>query len=55
LHDARIVPWMRGRLPLLYRQGHLIAVADLALDAAVRGAPNEPRWHVDWSGHPAVR
>jgi tRNA(Ile)-lysidine synthase len=55
LHDARIVPWMRGRLPLLYRQGQLVAVADLSLDAAVRDAPNEPRWRVAWSGHPPVR
>jgi tRNA(Ile)-lysidine synthase len=55
LHDARIVPWMRGRLPLLYRQGQLVAVADLTLDAAVRDAPNEPRWRVSWSSHPPVR
>ena len=55
LHEARIVPWMRGRLPLLYRQGQLIAVADLTLDAAVRAAPNEPRWRVSWSSHPPVR
>ena len=55
LHDARIVPWMRGRVPLLYRQGQLVAVADLTLDATVRDAPTEPRWRVAWGSHPPVR
>lgn len=54
LQENEIVPWMRGRLPLIYRGERLVAVADLVLDDAVRDAPGEPRWRVRWSEHPPV-
>lgn len=50
-----IVPWMRDRIPLLYRDGRLVAVADLALDEhACRALPDEPRWRVRWLDHPPI-
>ncbi|HEX7080886.1 MAG TPA: tRNA lysidine(34) synthetase TilS [Gammaproteobacteria bacterium] len=50
-----IVPWMRDRVPLLYRGDRLVAVADLALDdEALRAAPAEPRWRVRWHDHPRI-
>lgn len=48
-----IVPWMRGRIPLLYREGRLVAVADLVLaDEACLARPDERRWRVRWLDRP---
>lgn len=50
-----IVPWMRARIPLLYRDGRLVAVADLALaEEAHRARPDEPRWRVRWLDYPGL-
>ena len=51
LQEAGIVPWMRGRIPLLYRGDRLVAVGDLWLAAAVAEAPAESRWRVVWDAH----
>jgi tRNA(Ile)-lysidine synthase len=52
LQEAGIVPWMRGRIPLLYRDDRLVAVGDFWLAAAVAGAaPGEPCWRVTWTAH----
>jgi tRNA(Ile)-lysidine synthase len=52
-HDAAVVPWMRSRIPLLYRGDTLVAVADLWLSHAVTAAASgEPRWTVSWTHHP---
>ena len=52
LQQAGIVPWMRARVPLLYRHDRLVAVADLWLGADVRDAAHdEPRWRVAWTDH----
>jgi len=52
-HDAGVVPWMRSRIPLLYRSEQLVAVADLWLSHDVASAlPGEPRWRVIWTRHP---
>jgi len=54
--EAGIVPWMRRRIPLLYRAEQLVAVGDLWLTAEVRAAgADEPRWCVRWTEHPPVR
>jgi tRNA(Ile)-lysidine synthase len=51
-----VVPWMRDRVPLLYRGRDLAAIGDLWLGAAVDAAPaTEPRWRVRWSEHAPVR
>ena len=54
LQEAAIVPWMRTRIPLLYRHDELVAVGDLWLADEVRAAGNEPRWRVVWSHHPPL-
>lgn len=54
--ESGIVPWMRDRVPLVYRGHELVAIGDLWLGADVDLAPTaEPRWRVCWSEHPAVR
>jgi tRNA(Ile)-lysidine synthase len=54
--EAGVVPWMRERVPLVYRGGELVAVGDLWLGASVDEAQaGEPRWRVRWSEHPPVR
>jgi tRNA(Ile)-lysidine synthase len=54
--EQGIVPWMRGRIPLLYSGGRLVAVADLAVggDLPPRGA-GERAWRVRWEEHPPIR
>ena len=49
------MPWMRDRVPLLYRGDELAAIGDLWLSADVDAAPaSEPRWRVRWTEHPAA-
>jgi tRNA(Ile)-lysidine synthase len=55
LHEAGIVPWMRPRLPLIFRGAQLVAVADLALDQSAACAAGERRVRVSWTDHPAIR
>lgn len=52
LQEAGIVPWMRGRLPLVYCGGELVAVADLWLAARRQ---REGGVAVVWEGRPALR
>lgn len=53
--EGAVVPWMRNRIPLLFRGEALVAIGDLWISADVDAAPaSEPRWRVQWSRHPAV-
>jgi tRNA(Ile)-lysidine synthase len=54
LQEAAIVPWMRARIPLLYRHDDLVAVGDLWVADVTRAAGDEPRWGVVWSNHPPL-
>ncbi len=55
LRERGVVPWLRDRVPLLYRGDHLVAVADLCLDdGACRAEPDEPRWCVRWLEPPRI-
>ncbi len=54
LQEAAIVPWMRARIPLLYRRDDLVAVGDLWVADGTRAAGDEPRWGVVWSNHPPL-
>jgi tRNA(Ile)-lysidine synthase len=55
LQEARIVPWMRDKIPLLYREGKLVAVADLWLHDDLRNeAQQAPLWRVRWRAHPPI-
>jgi tRNA(Ile)-lysidine synthase len=55
LQSEGILPWMRGRIPLIRADGRLAAVADLwtAHDLAARDG--ERAWRVRWSRHPDLR
>lgn len=52
LNEARVLPWMRDRVPLVYAGGQLVAVADLFL---ADGALASPGLTVRWDGAPAIR
>ena len=55
LQLAGVVPWMRSRIPLLYRDDDLVAVADLWLSDDIRQAQaGEPVWQVNWTDHPTI-
>lgn len=53
--DAGVPPWLRGRIPLLYRDAELVAVADLWISAAAaEAAAAGPQWEVSWTDHPPL-
>jgi tRNA(Ile)-lysidine synthase len=53
--ESGVVPWMRDRVPLLFRGAELAAVGDLWISADADAAPaSEPRWRVQWTDHPAA-
>ncbi len=55
LQDAGVAPWMRGRIPMLYRSDELVAVGDLWITAAVDALPDTgPQWRVEWTDHPPL-
>jgi tRNA(Ile)-lysidine synthase len=50
--EAGVVPWMRDRIPLLYRSDALVAIGDMWITADADAAPSdEPRWRVEWTAH----
>ncbi len=51
LQEGGVVPWMRDRIPLLYSDGKLVAVADLVVSDEASG---EPGFRVYWRDHPAL-
>lgn len=48
LQEAEVPPWRRERLPLLYLDGRLAAVADLWVCAPFAAAPGEPGRVLEW-------
>lgn len=45
LHSASVPPWERGTYPLVYGNGQLLAIPDIA----VADTPDrQPRWHIQW-------
>jgi tRNA(Ile)-lysidine synthase len=54
LQQAAIVPWMRSRIPLLFRGDRLVAVADLWLADDIGSASAKQRYRVVWSNHPRL-
>lgn len=50
--EAGVVPWMRGRVPLLFHDDQLIAVADMCLAGDLpQTAADAPFWRPVWRGH----
>ena len=55
LQEAGVPPWLRGRIPLLYRDGELVAVGDLWISAAAAEVADAgPQWEVSWTDHPPL-
>ncbi|MCC7258053.1 MAG: tRNA lysidine(34) synthetase TilS [Gammaproteobacteria bacterium] len=54
LQDRGIVPWMRDRIPLLYSDDRLVAVAGLWVADEVAARGSEPALRVSWDRHPAL-
>lgn len=54
LQEQGIVPWMRGRIPLLYCGGELVAVAHLWVAAEFAASDGEPALRVCWDDHPPL-
>jgi tRNA(Ile)-lysidine synthase len=53
--ESGVVPWMRDRVPLLFRGAALVAIGDLWVSADVDSAPtSDARWRVQWTEHPAL-
>jgi len=52
--EAGVVPWLRERIPLLYRGAELVAVGDLWLAARTAEVPAARRYAVVWTGHPPL-
>jgi len=53
--ETGVPPWLRGRIPLLYRDEQLVAVGDLWTAAmAEELQENKRRWQVLWTNHPPL-
>lgn len=52
LHTARIPPWVRQRLPLIYLGDRLVAVADYWLDRSAVQRLGVPDLHIAWCESP---
>jgi tRNA(Ile)-lysidine synthase len=50
LHQARVPPWLRARMPLIEIDGRLAAVAGLWVDEAWCAPPGTQGWRVAWRG-----
>ena len=48
LQQARVPPWLRGRLPLLFVEDRLVAVAGQWVDSAVAASGLDPGWEIAW-------
>ena len=54
LQEMHVVPWLRDRLPLVYSEGELLAVAGLFACEPHVAAPGEAGLRIEWSGHPPL-
>jgi tRNA(Ile)-lysidine synthase len=48
LQEARIPPWERQGLPLIWSGDELAAVPGIGVALAFQAAPDEPGWRVEW-------
>ncbi len=54
MREAGILPWMRGRVPLVYAGDELVAVGDLWLSADWRAGAGEAGYRILWADRPAL-
>lgn len=54
--EQGIVPWMRARVPLIFVDDRLVAIADLELaDELPQSDKDAPFWRPEWTGHAPLR
>jgi tRNA(Ile)-lysidine synthase len=53
LQEARLPPWLRGRLPLLYCGDALVYVPGIGIDLAFHAQPDEPAIEPGWEASAA--
>lgn len=46
--EKGLPPWIRPRIPLLYLEGQLVAVADYWIDSRFLAKGDELCWHISW-------
>ena len=51
MNDAGVLPWWRGRIPLLYAGNELVAVAGLWVSAEFVATGTQPALQLQWSRH----
>lgn len=54
LQEAHVLPWWRGRLPLVYAGERLVAVGDLWVNAEFAARAGEPGLTLHWNDKPAI-
>lgn len=54
LQEARVLPWWRGRLPLLSAGDHLLAVGDLWISREFAATDSAPGVRVEWRHRPPI-
>jgi tRNA(Ile)-lysidine synthase len=53
--ETGVLPWLRGRVPLLYRDEQLVAVGDLWVSNVAKDAQeNKQKWQISWTNHPPM-
>lgn len=55
LQELHVVPWLRGRLPLVRAGSELLAVAGLFVCEPHAARSGEPGLRIEWRGHPPLR
>jgi tRNA(Ile)-lysidine synthase len=55
LQESLVLPWWRGRLPLIYAGNELAAVGDLWVSEAFAARAEEPSMIVEWVGRPSIK
>jgi tRNA(Ile)-lysidine synthase len=48
LQEARIPPWQRESLPLLWAGEQLVAVPGIGVALEFQAQPDEPSWRLEW-------
>ena len=51
--EFRIPSWLRDRVPLLYKDKQLVAVADFWTDSQYLGSEGEQSWQISWQPDPS--
>ena len=53
--ETGVPPWLRDRIPLIYKDDELVAVGDLWISAVAEEVQEtKTRWQVLWTNHPSV-